>query len=65
MIHKYNEVQSSIIGCKEVPLQDVSKYGIVNYSYHYQDMYKVQSLVEKPTVETAPSTQAIVGRYIL
>jgi UTP--glucose-1-phosphate uridylyltransferase len=65
MIHKYNEVQSSIIGCKEVQLQDVSKYGIVNYSYRYKGMYKVQSLVEKPTVETASSTQAIIGRYIL
>lgn len=65
MINKYQEVQSSILGCKEVPRLDVVKYGIVNYSYRYQDMYKVQSLVEKPSVEAAPSTQAIVGRYIL
>ncbi|MDQ0198826.1 UTP--glucose-1-phosphate uridylyltransferase GalU [Neobacillus ginsengisoli] len=65
MINKFQEVQSSILGCKEVPRTEVIKYGIVDYSYHYQDMFKVQSLIEKPSVETAPSTQAIVGRYIL
>jgi len=65
MIHKYNEVQSSILGCKEVPLQDVNKYGIVNYSKFSQDIFKVNSLVEKPTIESTPSLQAIVGRYIL
>lgn len=65
MINKYNEVESSILGCKEVPRLDVVKYGIVDYSYKYNDMFKVQSLVEKPAVTSAPSTQAIVGRYIL
>jgi UTP--glucose-1-phosphate uridylyltransferase len=65
MINKYNEVQSTILGCKEVPRMDVVKYGIVDYSYKYNDMFKVQSLVEKPSIADAPSTQAIVGRYIL
>ncbi|WML59257.1 UTP--glucose-1-phosphate uridylyltransferase GalU [Neobacillus sp. PS2-9] len=65
MINKYNEVQSTILGCKEVPRMDVVKYGIVEYSYKYNDMFKVQSLVEKPSIAEAPSTQAIVGRYIL
>jgi UTP--glucose-1-phosphate uridylyltransferase len=65
MINKYNEVQSTILGCKEVPRMDVVKYGIVDYSYKYNDLFKVQSLVEKPSIAEAPSTQAIVGRYIL
>ncbi len=65
MIYKYNEVQSSILGCKEVPLQDVNKYGIVNYSKFNKEIFKVKGLVEKPTVESTPSSQAIVGRYIL
>lgn len=65
MIERYQEVQSSILGCKDVSKEDVVKYGIVDYSYHYQELYKVQSLIEKPTVDQAPSTQAIVGRYIL
>jgi UTP--glucose-1-phosphate uridylyltransferase len=65
MMDQYNEVQSSILGCNEVPRSEVSKYGIVDYSEQQGELFKVQSLVEKPDVESAPSTQAIVGRYIL
>ncbi|WNS75110.1 UTP--glucose-1-phosphate uridylyltransferase GalU [Bacillus sp. DTU_2020_1000418_1_SI_GHA_SEK_038] len=65
MINQYNEVHSSILGCNEVPRSEVNKYGIVNYSEKSGDLYKVESLVEKPAIEEAPSTQAIVGRYIL
>ncbi|MGM0973566.1 MAG: UTP--glucose-1-phosphate uridylyltransferase GalU [Bacillota bacterium] len=65
MINQYTKVQSSILGCNEVPRSEVYKYGIVNYSENTGDLFKVQSLVEKPAVEEAPSTQAIVGRYIL
>ncbi|WML46867.1 UTP--glucose-1-phosphate uridylyltransferase GalU [Neobacillus sp. PS3-34] len=65
MMDQYNEVQSSILGCNEVPRSETDKYGIVNYSEQTGELYKVKSLVEKPAVEDAPSTQAIVGRYIL
>ncbi|KOP71989.1 UTP--glucose-1-phosphate uridylyltransferase GalU [Cytobacillus solani] len=65
MIDQYNEVHSSILGCNEVPRSEVNKYGIVNYSENTGDLFKVESLVEKPAIEEAPSTQAIVGRYIL
>lgn len=65
MIDQYNEVHSSILGCNEVPRSEVNKYGIVNYSEKTRDLFKVESLVEKPEIEKAPSTQAIVGRYIL
>lgn len=65
MIDQYNIVQSSILGCNEVPRSEVNKYGIVDYSDQSGQLYKVKSLVEKPAVEDAPSTQAIVGRYLL
>jgi UTP--glucose-1-phosphate uridylyltransferase len=65
MIDQYNEVHSSILGCNEVPRSEVNKYGIVKYSENTGDLFKVESLVEKPAIEEAPSTQAIVGRYIL
>ncbi len=65
MMDQYNEVQSSILGCNEVPRSEVNKYGIVNYSEKQGELFKVESLVEKPAIEEAPSTQAIVGRYIL
>lgn len=65
MIAKYEEVHSSILAVNEVPLEDVNKYGIVDYSAAENDLYSVKRLVEKPGVEDAPSNQAIVGRYIL
>ncbi|MBS4190237.1 UTP--glucose-1-phosphate uridylyltransferase GalU [Bacillus sp. FJAT-49705] len=65
MINQYNEVQASILGCNDVPRSEVNKYGIVNYSGKNGELFKVESLVEKPAIEEAPSTQAIVGRYIL
>lgn len=65
MIDKYEQVQSSILGVNEVATEDVSKYGIVDYSEADNNLYTVKRLVEKPAIEDAPSNQAIVGRYIL
>lgn len=65
MMDQFNKVQSSILGCNEVPKSEVNKYGIVEYSAQQGELFKVKSLVEKPEIENAPSTQAIVGRYIL
>ncbi|CAN7407118.1 MULTISPECIES: UTP--glucose-1-phosphate uridylyltransferase GalU [Peribacillus] len=65
LMERYNKVRASIIGCKEVSPSDVSKYGIVNFQERYEDLFLVRNLVEKPKVEDAPSTQAIIGRYIL
>ncbi|ALC86370.1 UTP--glucose-1-phosphate uridylyltransferase [Bacillus sp. FJAT-22090] len=65
MINKYEQVESSILGVNEVPTEDVNKYGIVDYSEAENDLFSVKRLVEKPSIENAPSNQAIVGRYIL
>jgi UTP--glucose-1-phosphate uridylyltransferase len=65
MIEQYNKMGTSILGCSEVPISEVSKYGIVGYSEQRGALYKVDNLVEKPTIDSAPSTHAIIGRYIL
>ena len=65
MLDKYEEVQASILGCKEVPISEVYKYGIVEYSRNLGELFEVKRLVEKPSIEEAPSNQAIIGRYIL
>ncbi|MBB5324244.1 UTP--glucose-1-phosphate uridylyltransferase [Anoxybacillus tepidamans] len=65
MIEQYNRVQSSVLGVKDVPRSEVHKYGIVNYDQQNGELYMVKGLVEKPPAEKAPSTQAIIGRYIL
>jgi UTP--glucose-1-phosphate uridylyltransferase len=65
MMAQFKMVGSSILGCKEVPLTDVEKYGIVQFSERQGELFKVERLVEKPSVLMAPSSQAIIGRYIL
>lgn len=61
----YEEYKTSILGVQTVLEENVSKYGIVN-GIHIEDrVYKVKDLVEKPSVEEAPSNVAILGRYII
>ncbi|OJH20563.1 UTP--glucose-1-phosphate uridylyltransferase [Bacillus obstructivus] len=65
MIREFQRNKTSILGCKEVPGSEVRKYGIVGYTEQIGELYKVNHLIEKPTIEESPSTQAIIGRYIL
>lgn len=65
LIDIYNEYGASIIGVQEVPKADVSKYGIVSGKMVDERLYKVNNLVEKPSIEDAPSNIAILGRYII
>ncbi|HZG86182.1 UTP--glucose-1-phosphate uridylyltransferase GalU [Paenibacillus sp.] len=62
----YEEYEGTVLGVKEVASSEASKYGIIAPDQRYStDLYKVNSLVEKPKKEEAPSNIAIMGRYIL
>lgn len=67
LIEIYNKYKCSIIAVEEVPLDQVSKYGIISGELvdGTNDIYKVNSLIEKPEIKNAPSNLGIVGRYIL
>jgi UTP--glucose-1-phosphate uridylyltransferase len=56
---------ASVLGVMEVPLAEVSKYGIVGGRQLRPGLIEVDRLVEKPSPENAPSQLAIPGRYIL
>ena len=65
LMNCYNEYNTSILGVQTVPEADLSKYGIVN-GIHIEDrVYKVKGLIEKPSIEEAPTNVAILGRYII
>ena len=51
---------ASVIGCEHVPPEKVSRYGILKV-----EDGRIVDLVEKPSVEEAPSDLAIAGRYLL
>jgi UTP--glucose-1-phosphate uridylyltransferase len=66
LINKFESNHKSIIGVQKVKESDVSKYGIVDPKEKFSEsLYEVSNLVEKPSVERAPSNIAIMGRYIL
>lgn len=65
LIDSYKNVKSSVLGVKEVEKNQVNKYGIVDYSNHSGKLYDVKNLVEKPDIKDAPSSIAILGRYII
>ncbi len=65
LVDCYEEYKTSVLGVQTVAPQDVNKYGIVG-GIHIEDrVYKVKDMVEKPSVEDAPSNIAILGRYII
>jgi UTP--glucose-1-phosphate uridylyltransferase len=66
MMNQYERYGASIVGVQEVPLQDTSKYGIVDGEKFADRLYRAKNMVEKPRSEDAPETHlAIMGRYIL
>ncbi len=56
---------ASVVGLEEVPLEKVSRYGIVKGTQVDERVWKLDDLVEKPAPEAAPSRLAIAGRYLL
>ncbi len=63
MIDAYEE--GAMVAIMDVSVDQVSRYGIINPGASNGSLVDVQSVVEKPSLEEAPSTQAIIGRYLL
>ena len=61
----YDEYKTRVLGVQTVPDGDVDKYGIVDGLKIEGNVTKVKGLVEKPSVDEAPSNMAILGRYII
>lgn len=56
------ENSSAVIAVQEV--EDVSKYGIIKGSEINKSVYRVEDIIEKPSLKEAPSNIGAVGRYI-
>jgi UTP--glucose-1-phosphate uridylyltransferase len=68
LIEAYNETNASIVGVQTVEKDQVSKYGIISPSKSHEPVgrrVKLTDMVEKPSIEEAPSQMAVLGRYIL
>jgi UTP--glucose-1-phosphate uridylyltransferase len=65
MVEIYAKHHSSVLAVNEVPRQETSSYGIVSSEPWGDRTARVTGIVEKPKPELAPSTMAVVGRYVL
>jgi UTP--glucose-1-phosphate uridylyltransferase len=65
MIGVYRRYPSTILAIQKVPRSQTRHYGIIDAKKIDDGVYLVKDLVEKPAPEEAPSTLAIIGRYIL
>ena len=65
LINAYDEYKTTVLGVQEVAKEDTDKYGILDVKHIEDRVYKVKDMVEKPSVEEAPSNIAILGRYII
>ncbi|MHA6486339.1 UTP--glucose-1-phosphate uridylyltransferase GalU [Bacillus cabrialesii] len=61
----YAAYGTEVVGVQSVLPEDVSKYGIIQTSGSQGRVYEVNDLVEKPSLEEAPSKIAVMGRYVL
>ncbi len=61
----YDKTGYSVLGVEDVLPNETASYGIVDVGGEQGDACEVKSIVEKPKPEDAPSTLAVVGRYVL
>ena len=65
MVDVYNYHRCSVLGTMNVPREETRSYGIVSTESDKGQVQRMTGIVEKPKPEEAPTTQAVVGRYIL
>lgn len=61
----YDKYQSPVLALLQVPMDEVSKFGVVDGVKVNGSVYEIKKLVEKPKQEEAPSNLIVVGKYII
>jgi len=61
----YEKYKSPVIAFMKVPRRDVPRYGIAAGPFLEERVFRIETLVEKPSAADAPSNYAVIGRYIL
>ncbi len=65
MVDAFNYYHCSVLGVQNVPRAETRSYGIVASRPLAERVEQISAIVEKPRPEDAPSTLAVVGRYVL
>ena len=65
LIKLHNKYKSSIIASKKVNKKNVSRWGVFNLKKINNRNFYIKDVIEKPSIKSAPSNYAVIGRYIL
>ena len=65
MVDAYPEVRGNMVAVMDVPKEHTKRYGILDIGRDDGRFVQVKGMVEKPKIDKAPSTLAVIGRYIL
>ncbi len=65
LLNIFNREEESVVALMQVPLEEVHQYGVIRGNEIEPRVYRIDGTVEKPAAADAPSTMAIIGRYVL
>jgi UTP--glucose-1-phosphate uridylyltransferase len=65
LLNVYYEQKHPVVAIEEVSPNDVSSYGIIAGKEIAEGLYEITDMIEKPSMEQAPTNLAIIGRYVL
>ena len=65
MIKLHKKFNSSVIASKKINKKDASRWGIFKFKKIDKNNFKIEDVIEKPSISSAPSNHALIGRYIL
>jgi UTP--glucose-1-phosphate uridylyltransferase len=65
LLDVFDEYGKPVIAVQAVPKEAAPHYGIIKPEPIKERLYAIKDVVEKPTVRSAPSNLAIIGRYVL
>lgn len=65
LIECYEQYNKCIIGMSRVPIDEVSKFGVIEGDEVQQSVYEIRRMVEKPSPGEAKSNLVAVGKYII
>jgi len=65
LIKLHKKYNSSVIASKKVDRKNVPRWGIFDIKKINRRNFSINNVVEKPSIRSAPSNYAVIGRYIL
>ena len=60
----FDTVQAPVVAMETVPMEKVSRYGVIGGTEERPGLYRVHEFVEKPSPAEAPSNLVVASRYV-